>query len=545
MEPRTRLLISVCFAIFAVAAPWPIGGNWPFFRFAAICLTAIAVLVACLAGPEKSLRGNLPIVWMLLMLGAGYVLFQALPASSSLGSSVPIVNLERFENSGLTQVEIEQFKYPEVEAISVYPAITREKLVDLIIGIGIFISATLLLTDRQSIITTFVGIALSGVLITFFGVIQSVSWNGNLFWSIPIQGGNVFASFVNKNNAAGFLVVTFGAAMFFVSRQIIEWNVQTKSGLVNDNADWENRIQDRAPVTRVVLRFVANLHPKHLYSLAATVIIFGGVIASLSRGGMLAVSGAALLAFVFLARSNRKMVTAIAILMFAGGLAFVTFAERSDSVVEKIESFSDVGQAAAPRLAHWNDAIPFAMEHWKVGTGAGSYRYVTSTMQSFFFEKIFAHAENIFIETLIEVGIGGLLILLGVIFLCFRSCIRLIKRQEKFDQALGISGMATLVGIIIASSMDFGLYLPANTIVLAMFMGVIVGRDFTKRDERDSGNGWIAWICLFICLLGTLWGAYESFGVESRKYAKRQIGIINRLKDPANRYTARSLFQEH
>ena len=47
----------------------------------------------------------------------------------------------------------------------------------------------------------------------FFGICQQMSWNGKLFWSFPLRhSGYPFSSFVNRNNAAGYLVLCLAAA---------------------------------------------------------------------------------------------------------------------------------------------------------------------------------------------------------------------------------------------------------------------------------------------------------------------------------------------
>jgi O-antigen ligase/tetratricopeptide (TPR) repeat protein len=528
----------------AIFAPWPLGGNWPFFRFAAL-IVGTALLATTLVLPKKpSPLVAFPFIWLVVAFGGAYVLFQSLPQSAFLSTPVEVVNTERFAESGLKGIDL-QAEPSDVGAISVYPAATREKLVELLLAFGFFVAATVWLTERKSIVNVLWGISFSGVAVTLFGLVQSLSWNGKIFWQIPVSNGWVFGSFVNKNNAAGFLLVTLGAAMFFLARQMIQWSEKRQpSGLVLDSEEWDEVNELYAPtLSERFLRFVAEIQPKHLYTLAATTVIASGVVASLSRGGMLALAGTLLMTFVVLARTNRKLVASLAAILFIGGATFVVVSERSDSVVAKIESLSDVSQAAAPRLAHWNDALPFAAEHLAFGTGAGSYRYVTSSMQSFFFEKIFAHAENVYIETVVEMGLVGVSLLVIAIFIALMACFRLIRQRENFDKALGVGGLASLVGVALASVLDFGIYQPANSIVMAIMMGMVVGRDNYKYARPNAKIATYAIpVFLFLMLISSCWAVYESYGIESRQYATRLIKLINQSEEPIGRHNTKRAF---
>jgi len=54
--------------------------------------------------------------------------------------------------------------------------------------------------------------AINGVAIAFFGLVQQLTWNGRLFWQVPLeQGGEPFGPFVDRNHAGGFLTLCLAA----------------------------------------------------------------------------------------------------------------------------------------------------------------------------------------------------------------------------------------------------------------------------------------------------------------------------------------------
>ena len=541
------IAILLAFAVFA--APWPIGGNWAFTRTALLLVSLSGLAVAVFwqakgqaksqAKDRQSHNRHRIILSVLLLIGIGFTYFQSSELSSALqnqfGQENSAVNISKRAD---TQGNLSAVVLPSAErrTISVCPAATREKLVDLIFGIGLFIASSVLLIERKSILAVLISLACVGVALSFFGVIQNLSWNGKLFWNYELlSGGGPFASFVNKNNGAGFLLITFSAALFFIAQQLFVWNRRREpDGLVLSSVDWENEHQENESWINRFMSMVALLEPKHLYIFAGVAIIFAGIFASLSRGGMVALGGATIVAMIALGKVNRKLVPVLVVVLIGSGVAFLKYSEQDTGIADSLESLTDISHAAAPRLAHWKDAWPFAVENAILGSGNGTYRYVSPSFQSFFFPRTYAHAESIYLETFVEMGVGGVFLLLLVIGVCLYVSIQLLKRRESFDRALGVTGLTCLVGQIISSAFDFGLYQPANTAAMAVLMGAIVGRA-SQPDGRGktatAKHGHIFVLCgLAGLLFCTGWATYKSYGIESRKRATRSIALLNRYR---------------
>ena len=531
-----RILVCAIFAIALIAAPWPIGGNYPFARTWLLVFALLGLLLALFDAGAKRSIASFPWVWLGLALGAGYIFFQCTSASESLNQMFG--GPRPYQDSSTTST---------VDgAISVYPAATRAKLVDVLLGTGIFFASTVLLRERRTITVVLSAAAIVGAALSFFGVVQNLSWNGKIFWKYELlNGGFPFGTFVNKNNAAGFLLATFSAALFFVSHQLFAWNRKHQpQGLILADDHWEDSKSKKSLVSNAIELF-AELQPKQLYCCAAIAIIFAGVLATLSRGGMVALAATCLVAFAVLSRTNKWVVTLATICLIAVGTGFVVYSEQSTEITEKIESLSDIDNAAAPRLLHWQDAVPYASNHLVLGCGAGTYRYVANSFQSFFFQKTYAHAENVFLETLIEMGVGAVVLLLLVIAYCFYCSIKLVRRTGSFDRALGVVGLTCLVGQTIASILDFGIYQPANTTMVAVLIGCVVGRSLTdtsKPKQSEESGGLMTKLGIKLMLIAALvscsWAAYESYAIETRKQAKRTIALINEFKRPHNRFTS-------
>jgi len=535
-----RILISAIFAIAVIAAPWPIGGNYPFARTWLLGFTIVALLLAIVDAGAKRPIARFPLVWILLALGAGYVLFQSSAVSAGIN-----------ERHGGPR-PFQQSAANDTGAISINPAATRSKLVDILMGAGVFFASTVLLRERNAIITVLTSATIVGVAMSFFGVVQNLSWNGKIFWSYDLlYGGVPFGSFVNKNNAAGYLLVTFCASMFFFAQQLFIWTRKNRpQGLVLAEDHWKGESEAKKSLLSSAVELFAELQPKQLYCTAAITIIFGGILATLSRGGMVALAATCLVAFAVFSRSSKWIVTLATVGLLTLGIGFVIYSGQSTDVSAKLETLSNIDNAAAPRLLHWQDAWPYASQHLILGCGAGTYRYVSNSFQTFFFQKTYAHAENVYLETLTEMGIGAVALLVLAIIYCLYCSIRLIRRNETFDRALGVVGLTCLVGQSVASAMDFGIYQPANTFLMAVIMGCVVGRaatDIVGRKQASENTGSLSSFAvkfmLILAIVSCFWGVYESHAIESRKRAKRTIDLIKEIKRPYNRYTSNRSLQ--
>jgi hypothetical protein len=102
----------------------------------------------------------------------------------------------------------------ERNAISIYPLETRMHIATLSIALLAFFLSTQLFPNRRTQVWLFSALAITGLALSFFGLCQKLSRNGHLFWTGPeIINGKPFAAWVNRNNAAGYLNMTFAAAL--------------------------------------------------------------------------------------------------------------------------------------------------------------------------------------------------------------------------------------------------------------------------------------------------------------------------------------------
>ena len=577
-------VISYILATAIFTTPWLIGGNWPFTRFSLLGLITAGLFLTfttlIVAKPDKpggnEPRVGLPLIWLILVAGCLFTAFQASTTSSWLqqqaGAANPAISLhqtiddespeslprterigkpiaaktnEDIESDFDTAAVVVEVEKSTNRPISVYPPATREKLVDLILAVGVFLLATVVLNCPKRLTPVLIALAASGVAVSFVGILQRLSYNGKVLWQYELVGGGApFGPFVNGNNAAGFLLIGFSAAMFFIAHKLNTWTSEhSPASLSLDGGGWASDTSQG--ISSRIIEAVARMESRHLYFLAALTIIVAGVCTSLSRGGMLALACSGILGCFLVTKTNRLVGISLTLIILAGGLALVNYADQSDGIVKELDSLNDLSTAAGPRIQHWTDAIPFAKNNWLLGCGNGTYRLVSPSFDSFFSTKTFAHAESVYVETLVEMGVGGLLLLMATLVLCIAASINLTYRRDAFDRALGTTGIICLVGQMLAAALDFGIYQPANAIAMAALMGGIVGRAAASKRKRSSQKttpeqqdsntqsptqNFTALGLLLMATLAAGWSSYESYGIESRRAGTRTVRLFNELQ---------------
>jgi hypothetical protein len=166
------------------------------------------------------------------------------------------------------------------------------------LAVATFLLGAIVLADRMAFAVVGVVVALNGAALAFFGLVQQLTWNGQLFWSIPLtRGGAPFASYVNRNNAAGFLNMCLACAVGLTVWGLVHNSYAAwRRGIVRPDSeatDSSNHCQGlilRVAAVTLSGDAPAAAGPPELrhraLGLTAAGCIAAGVFSSLSRGGM-------------------------------------------------------------------------------------------------------------------------------------------------------------------------------------------------------------------------------------------------------------------
>lgn len=459
----------ICLLLALVISPWFFGSvDFGPQRWIAISLLAGLGFWWFESSMNARRRQVLPLLFFPLVLGILLGLFQLLPLPASTSSLLG------------RQVEIhEQLTGPAVASSSSDTASisitvdhdgTWHHLRLLTLALTAMLLGSRYFRTKQDITILLTTMTASGVAISFYGIIFSLTSNGKMFWFYEVtQGGHPFGPFINRNNACCYLLVCLAAAIGLLPILLAERMRSGPQTIVSrDTPFWRQLMMH-------MVEFIAELNAKKIAALLAIMLIGTGIIVSLSRGGtvaMLTGGGASLLAYGMARQPKNSLFVFIPILLIAGLL--VGFLALGDGLTERFADVETVEIEKDLRIAQWTSTWPATKEFGLLGSGLGTYRGVHRSYRESPETEVFHYAENQYFQGLVEAGWPGFLIYLTAWFLAFQAAVLLLNRgQSPTSIGVGLMGMYLISSQAVASALDFGFYIPANTLALAVMFGFL------------------------------------------------------------------------
>lgn len=367
-------------------------------------------------------------------------------------------------------------EFGEAAVFSRYPEATRLALAKLSFGAIALLTAVGLFESHRARRCLFAVLALNGGALAAFGIAQKVSWNEKLYWTYGLtKGGQPFASYVNRNSAAGYLNLCLAGAV-----GLLIWTVVRQRG-------WSPAEDE--PWGRRILRALVRVDGLQAVAGTCLLLIVAGVFASVSRSGIgacvLAVTGA-----VAIQSRQRGRAALIAVVGLAGVLGLLATA----GLLQPLEArFTTDRVLDDGRFEHWQDSLQTARHSGVFGYGCGTYRYAYMRFQQQPTSLWFVNADNQYLEGWVEGGLLGLGLIVIALALLIAAVWRLVAHRALSEDRDG-DGMAA-VGVIVVVAQtaqayfDFGLTMPANLLTFAVLSGVIVSRAAQVSPARSA----VAW----------------------------------------------------
>ena len=301
------------------------------------------------------------------------------------------------------------------------------------------------LTRRLSVQYLLMGLAINGCVLAVIAAAQRFAGNGKILWFVtPPVNSMGFASFIYKNHAGAYLgliaAISLGLAYWYYDRGVRRLQKSNPAGLF-----------------AFMGLFVA-LMVIFSFSRAAAVLILV----------YLAAAGVALF---FIRRRQApgtgSPVIALTLLLVFAGFAYVALQSfEIDQVVRRFDEFGQEG-LNAPSVIEREMARTAGEDmlqaNWLTGTGAGSFRfyypeYVKKFPQIYRSGKSFwEHAHCDWLEIPIELGLGGMLLLLG----CAGSIGLILIRNYAWSSPLAVLLLLGCAMTLAHAWVDFPFQCPA------------------------------------------------------------------------------------
>ncbi|AOE83175.1 O-antigen ligase family protein [Pseudomonas sp. TCU-HL1] len=148
-----------------------------------------------------------------------------------------------------------------------------------------------------------------------------------------------------------------------------------------------------------------------------------------------------------------------------------------------------VQQANEVRDDVFNYAIPLLQERPLLGQGAGSFEAVYPKYPGEDIRIHFDHAHNDYIQFAIEFGLLGSLPLAAFVLMALWHALRALWRRESvYRSGVGFGAAMGIIALLIHSSTDFNLQIPANaaTLVVLCAIAILANSHSNPRTRQES-----------------------------------------------------------
>ncbi|PYS49195.1 MAG: hypothetical protein DMG13_23975 [Acidobacteria bacterium] len=379
---------------------------------------------------------NGAVFWLALLL-PGYAAFQLLPLPLSLLRLLSPARRELMD--ALAPLSLQ----PEFAPLSVAPSLTLEHFLLFtayaLVFFGIREAAR---ADRGRLWLPVLPILVIGVWQAGWGVSQFFSGSAEAF---------AHGTYPIRNHFAGFLEMALPFTIAYGAAALGKKN-------------WGGPMS-AAGAFRVGIGF------------AAAGLICAGILCSLSRMG-LAASGCSLVLMAILALAGkfkartRWAIVGLLILTLVAGLALLAPAQV-------ILRFADITGEDRPHV--WHDTLRLIAAYPLFGCGLGGYQPAFEKFKTSAFDLVQDYAHNDYLQYLAELGAAGFLIAGTLLaWIGVRAVRSSLLDPDPDARWLGLASTAALAAIVIHSTADFNLYVPANAILLAWICGLAAAPSAVK-----------------------------------------------------------------
>jgi putative inorganic carbon (hco3(-)) transporter len=459
--------VAIWIAVLAFGGTSP-----PFFFLTQAILFVLGVfsLAASLRAPLTNLR--FPVVVPASLIGL--VLLQILPLPDFLGS-----RLDPMRYAGAAHAH---------NTISIAPYQTVSHLLLLVTYLTAFYLVLLVCEDRSAKKRLVYALVALGAFEAFYGLAQYLTgWQQIFAYVKRYYLEDATGTYINRNHFAGFLEMVLPFAVALALR----------------SAGNLRRAAQRSEARARSILSSKELLP-FIFWLFLVAVFFTAIIFSRSRMGIISAL-ASLLAVLALAGSSTfsRRTRVVAAALFFLSVAGIVVWLGSDPVITRFENLGqDYSQTNQSRISIWRDTFHLIRRHPWFGTGFGTFSVAYTQVQTAFLTLLVDHAHCDYLEAASELGLPGAMLVFGSILWIF---VRAVKRYRKadgyFDAAVCLGCIGSITGILVHSSADFNLYIPANGLVFAVILALAWmergGSESTLEspmpyDARPSNSGGIA-----------------------------------------------------
>lgn len=448
MIRQTNLMATyglVCLCLVICAGPLPFGSVLVRDRTLLGLLVCSAAVLALGATKDSTSRESALPGWAFVFVG-GVGVVQSLPMPRGLVTLLAPRLADIWQGASVMTGES-----AGPMTLSIAPQVSRTVALHwMVVGLAFWASA-LLVRERQH--RRLLALCLFGVAI--FQILYGggrMMTESQLIWGVEVPGdpSRLRGTYVNSDHLATLLLMALSMTcgwLWWALRRVFA----ARGGI-------EQRLSALGP------------------PLLAVVVLFAGLAFTGSRAGLVAAVSALLgMAILLALHYGRWQVGVLGVGVTMSVVASVAlFGWRQGFARLLGTSAYEVGWNA--RLEVYRATFELCgLSPW-VGTGLGTFRQAFPLVQPTSVNGLWIHAHSDMLELVVTTGQLGWPVLAVALLITGRRLWRVLHRGVRFeDRAAGLVGAGALMATGAHALVDFGLTMPANSVILALLVGAAYG----------------------------------------------------------------------
>ncbi len=363
---------------------------------------------------------------------------------------LPLAPIAAFIALAAVQLHGDQAPVPASKVMSapqtIYPAATRLALAGLASAAAASLIGSAVFSKRPAFDVLLFVCLLSAAAVAFVGIGMRLTGDDKVIDGMLVVG-DPFGRFVNRNNACAFLCAGIAAGC-----ALLRSTFDADSSTRGQNSRFRPWLPDRT--TRILLCF------------ALLAICFAGAFASRSRGGSIAALVALSAGLFFFGRESWRRKALVFAPLLLVGVGLVVWVGLSAETVQRFRGLTFDAMFREGRVAHWQDAMGAVCARPIFGAGAGTYGYAYQEFSQRPQTGWYEHADNQYVEVLVETGTMGLAIVFagGVLAL-------VAIWQGRGSPTAATLLLSLVLGQAAHAVFDYGIIVPASVLVTALLWG--------------------------------------------------------------------------
>jgi O-antigen ligase len=298
-----------------------------------------------------------------------------------------------------------------------------------------------------------------GSLEAAYGVVQYLTGYQKIFgFTKQFYIEEATGTYINHNHFAGFLelVIPFAAMMAF-------YNLHSRSA-----HGVPERRRGRAG------RYSLSLDPRVLFYAFLVILQLIAVVFSRSRMGIFSVLvSLILMAVLGQLGGGRRTWTVITLLVIAGSMTYALWIGLSPVII-RFEALTPGGpENPYGRAVFWKQASGIIRDYPAVGTGLGTFAVAFRRYQTALVDLLVDHAHNDYVEVTTDTGIlGAVLLFIPIMGLLVKMILAYAGARSAYRRSVLLACIGGTAALLIHSTMDFNLQIPANALLFAVVLGI-------------------------------------------------------------------------